>query len=372
MKILDDIQLLRELVAINSVFPNEVRIGEYVEKKLEEMGFSVYRQQVEGQRFNVLAERGSGSAPLLYAHLDTVPVYGQWEGNPLELREDGERLYGLGAYDIKSGIAAILQACASTEGRVKVAFGVDEENNSAGANLLRNSDFMSDVEGVLAAEILDVPEASPDCVMLGRRGRCVLELEVPGRSAHGGHAHKGVNAIHEAARLVQKLEGMKLPSHDLLPAPNQFIRKIHAESTSLSLPDTAIVEIDRHLVVPEDPESACRHVQEFVDSLYANGDFSEMAGRRIRVRVKPRNVPYLMPYVTGQDNRFAQRAGSVFESPRYVYGATVADENVFSATGLPVVTLGPVGGNEHSANEWVSKESYIQLIGHIRKFIQQS
>jgi succinyl-diaminopimelate desuccinylase len=369
---MDDIGLLAELVSINSVFPNEVRIGEYVEKKLEGMGFSVYRQQVEGERFNVLAERGSGNAPLLYAHLDTVPAYGEWQGNPLELREEDGRLYGLGAYDIKSGVAAILSACAATDGRVKVAFGVDEENNSAGANLLRNSDFISDVEGVLAAEILDVPEASPNCVMLGRRGRCVLELDVPGKSAHGGHAGMGVNAIGEAARLVQKLEGMELPEHDLLPRPNQFIRKIYSESTSLSVPDSAIVEIDRHLVVPENPESACRHVQEFVDSLYDNGDFTDMGGRRITARVKPRDVPYLMPYVTPQDNKFAQRVSSVVENPRYVYGATVADENVFSATGLPIVTLGPVGGNEHSANEWVSKESYLRLIEHLKAFIQQS
>lgn len=369
---MDDIGLLRELVSINSVFPNEAPIGEYVERRLEDMGFTVYRQQVDGDRFNVLAERGSGSAPLLYAHLDTVPVYGQWQGDPLELREEDGRLYGLGAYDIKSGIAAILQACASTSGRVKVAFGVDEENDSAGANLLRNSDFMSDVEGVVAAEIMDVPDAAPDCVMLGRRGRCVLEIEVPGRSAHGGHAHKGVNAIAEAARLVRRLEGMELPAHDLLPAPNQFIRKIFAESTSLSLPDSAIIEIDRHLVVPEDPESACRHVQGFVDSLYSSGDFTELDGRRISVRVKPRDVPYLMPYVTERDDSFARRVSSVVGNPRHVYGATVADENVFAASGLPVVTLGPVGGNEHSADEWVSKESYLQLIRHLESFIQQS
>ncbi len=370
---MDDVELLRELVAINSVFPNEKKIAEYVEQKLKDIGFLVQRQPISDDRFNILAERGTEGNPiLLYAHLDTVPPYGNWETDPLELREEGDRLYGLGAYDIKSGIAAIIQACSIDSSRkIKVGFGVDEENNSAGGNMLANSDFLSNVEGIVATEILDFEGATSNSIMLGRRGRTVIELEVPGKSAHGGHAEEGINAISEAARLVPLLGGMKLQGNKPLPDPNQFIRKIAAESTSLSVPDSAIIEIDRHMIVPETPETVRDGIQTFVDSLYDRGEFEEIDGKRINVRVKQREVPYLMPYVTSEESELVKSISRVFENPKYVYGNTVADENVFAATGLPVVSLGAVGGNEHQANEWVSKSSYLDLIGNLREYLQQ-
>jgi len=375
---MDPIELLRELVSINSVFPNERKIGEFVEDQLRELGFSVQRQELSAGRFNVLAERGAeGKSLILYAHLDTVPVYGKWKSDPLVLTEDGGRLHGLGVYDIKSGIAAILKACETkSERRVKVAFCVDEENDSAGAHEMCNSDFVRDVEGVVATEILDVPNASSNCVMLGRRGRCVLQLEVPGRSAHGGHSSDGINAISEAARLVQLLERMELPSHKLLPKPNQFVRKIAAESTSLSVPDKAIVELDRHLVGPETPETARVDVQKFIDSLYDSGEFREIDGRRIVVGVKPREVPYLLPYTTANSSELVNRVGVAVRGvtnsePRFVYGASVADENIFAMHGLPVVTVGPVGGNQHQANEWVTKKSYLELIEVLKKIVHE-
>ena len=37
--------------------------------------------------------------------------------------------------------------------------------------------------------------------------------------------------------------------------------------------------------------------------------------------------------------------------------------------GLPVVTVGPVGGNQHSANEWIEKKSYLELIEVLRKIV---
>ena len=373
---MDGILLLRELVSINSIFPDEGEIGRYVEARLEECGFSVQRQELSPGRFNVLAERGTAGKPIiLYAHLDSVPVYGKWKSDPFTLREEGDRLYGLGAYDIKSGIAAILKACETHgERRIKVALGADEENDSAGASLLCGSDFVRDVEGVVAAEILDVPDASSNCVMLGRRGRCVLQIEVPGKSAHGGHSGEGVNAISEAARLVQRLDGMSLPKSPPFPDPNQFVRKIAAENTSLSLPDNALVELDRHLVGNETPDGARAHVQAFVDSLYASGEFREISGRRIVVRVKQRAVPYMLPYSTPKESAIARlAAGAVrgaLREPAYVYGATVADENMFAMRGLPVVTLGPVGGNQHTANEWVSKRSYLELIEVLKGIVR--
>ncbi|MFG0330309.1 MAG: acetylornithine deacetylase [Phycisphaerales bacterium] len=75
---------------------------------------------------NLFATRGRPRL-LLNVHLDTVPAAEGWSSDPLVLRDDGERLIGLGATDIKGAAAALLAALESTDDPVAVLFTTDEE-----------------------------------------------------------------------------------------------------------------------------------------------------------------------------------------------------------------------------------------------------
>ncbi len=380
---MESIELLKSLVSINSVFPNEKEAAEFVEMILIENGFNVGRLEISKDRFNIIGERGVRGKPILfYSHIDTVPPYGQWQCSPFELREDehdNDKLRGLGVVDMKSGVAAILKAVeGETDRKIRVAFGVDEENISEGAHSIAKSGFLKDVEVGICTEIATSKNQllGPQAITLGRRGRCVIELEIPGRSAHGAQAEKGINAINEAARLVGELEKLNgnLGTHELLPPPTQFIRKINAENTSLSLPEYAVIELDRHMVTPETPETVLEDVQRFIDSLYSEGKFSEIDGKKITIKLKERKTPYLAPYITPQDNAYVQKLASVVREklgePVYNYGASVADENIFASYGIPMISIGPKGGEEHTRNEWLSKSSYLQLIDILKTFLR--
>ncbi len=396
---MDEFALLRKLVSINSIFPNEREIAEFVEAQLVERGFQVKIIPIAPNRFNVVGERGTRGKPILfYGHLDTVPPYGRWEGDPFELREKGDELHGLGAVDMKAGVAAILKAVEEqTDRRIKVVFGVDEENISEGAHAISNSGFIDDVEFGICTEISTSKgqPLGPEAITLGRRGRCVVEISVPGLSAHGAQNEKGISAISEASRLVLELERINglLGTHEagpravnsqivntcpqsvneLLPPPTQFIRRIFSESTSLSIPDCAIIELDRHMVTPETPESVLEMTNAFISQLYAQEIFREIGGKRISARLKERKTPYLAPYITSRENVFVQRLSEIVRSkigePVYTYGTSVADENVFAAK-IPMVSIGPKGDGEHTCNEWVSKSSYLTLIEVLRTFIK--
>jgi succinyl-diaminopimelate desuccinylase len=379
---MDAITLLKELVSINSIFPNEGQIAEFIEMILIENGFNVARQEVEPGRFNVVAERGTRGKPILfYAHMDTVPAYGQWESDPFKLTERDGRLYGLGVFDTKGGLAAILKASEiEADRRLKLAFTVDEENISAGAHALVRTNFLNDVEGAIVAEVADNSDESlgPRKIILGRRGRVVYEFSVPGKSAHGAHINDGINAITEASKLALALERMNntLATHELLPRASQFVRRLTGESSSLSFPEKATLELDRHLVIPETQESVLAELKKFIDSLYASGEFKEIDGRRISVKIKERKTPYLMPYVIDKEDQFVQQFVRVIKEkigePIYSYGYSVADENIIATKGIPIVSVGPVGGNEHAANEWISKASYLALIDVLKTFIKSS
>ncbi|MFH2105700.1 MAG: M20/M25/M40 family metallo-hydrolase [Candidatus Micrarchaeota archaeon] len=363
------IKLLSELIAMDSVFPNEARMGEFLEQKLQELGFKTTRNYISENRFNVLAEKGSGRRIMLYGHMDTVPRYGDWHTDPFRLTEKDGRLYGLGAYDMKAGIAAILEACNSENvENVKIAFGVDEENDSQGAYAITKSGFLDDVACVLVPEISEISDErnGTNNIMLGRRGRAQYQIDIKGESAHAAFGN-GVNAITEASKVAIEIEraNPELPTHEHLPKGNQFVRKIFAESLSLSIPDCAKLIVDRQLVIPENAETGRAHLQQITNRIT----------NKANVTVVPRNVPYLMPYVTPQQNEYVQKLAKIVEQQignlNHSYGHSPADENLFAMQNLPVISYGPIGSNQHSADEWVSKKSYLELIQILRAFLEQ-
>lgn len=377
---MSEVETLGALVSINSVFPNEQRLAEHIEKRLESLGFSVRRVEISEGRFNIVGERGERGNPILfYGHIDTVPLYGEWSTDPFTLTDKDGRLYGLGAYDMKAGVAGILCALEEqTDRRIRVAFGIDEENESAGAWKLFNEGVLESVEGIVTTEIGDISNenAGTRTVTLGRRGRAVYEFRVPGKSIHGAHSSGEANALSEASRLALALERMNddLPKHELLPAASQFVSRINCEATSLSTPAEAVVILDRHLIVGQSAEGVLGQYEAFLERLYSSGELSEVGGKRARVAIKERKYPYLMPYLTAKDNEFAQKFSDSVRSevgePLYNYGWSVADESILASTGIPLVTLPPIGGNEHQADEWVSKKSYLDMIRVLRAFIR--
>lgn len=376
--------ILKNLVAIQSVFPDEKNVALWTENFLKKNGFEIQKHKIANGRWNILAERGKGKSSLLfYGHMDTVPVYGNWDTNALELVAKGDKLYGVGACDMKGGLAAILNAVASvkTDKKIKILLGVDEENISEGAwkAVLEKKAWFKDVAAILVAE----PGASAtqtggiNVVTLGRRGRIVFSVEVFGKSAHGAHPKKGINAINEAARLTLALEKIKLQKNPLLGEGTLFVRKFDSQSTSLSIPDYAYLEIDRHIVLPETINSAKSQLEKLIQKLYKTNKLSKNSDGKIIISVKKRKTPYIEPYITKNDNPFVKNILGLIKNnfARDLiinYGKSVADDNIFATQlNVPVVTIGPMGGNIHGANEWVSKES-LNDVSKLYKLIIES
>ncbi len=380
---MDAIALLGKLVSFNSVFPEEEAMARFLASQLDKLGFQVQMQEFSSERYNVLATRGKGASPtLLYGHMDTVPPYGyeRLRRSPFHMEERDGKLYGLGVYDMKAGMGATLKALEKVpEDRpLKVMFVSDEEANSEGCHAAVQSGFLDGVAFAISTEMSDIGDVDEKTrtVSLGRRGRAQYEIEVPGRSAHAARMENGISAVSEASRLAIEIEKMNavMPTHPLLSKGDVFVRKIFSESVSLSLPDQAALTVDRHLVLPEDAENTAEDMQKRVDKLYSGGILQEIDGRRARVRLVPRHVPYMLPYVVSPANSHVRKLDSAIEKTlkakaRHNYGLTVADENMIAMQGIPVVTYGPIGGGEHTCEEWVSARSYLEMIDVIRNFL---
>jgi acetylornithine deacetylase/succinyl-diaminopimelate desuccinylase-like protein len=106
-------RLLEEMVAIPSVVNEERELAEYLKRELEALGLRTRLQEVEKDRPNVIAVHEFpelGPMLMFNGHMDTVPVCEGWTNDPFEPVVKEGRLYGLGAADMKAGIACAITA----------------------------------------------------------------------------------------------------------------------------------------------------------------------------------------------------------------------------------------------------------------------
>ncbi len=378
---MESIGLLRKMVEIDSTYPNEAKLSKFLFDYLSRKGFKAERVDAGGGRFSILAEIGRGEKQLLFlTHMDTVRNVSAWSRDPFKLTEEGDRLYGLGALDMKGGIAAILEAAQSSKnGRAKILICVDEENISKGAwtAVKKRRDWFRGVRLVVSAEppIYEGKGHGNDAatVTVGRGGRIVIHIDVKGRAAHQGSSTAGINAIEEAARIAARLGEIKLENHSKLGKEQIFARKIAGEAAGLSVPENASLELDMRLVPPSNETAARKKVEAFVNKLKKDGILSMET--KTAVKIKERETPYLQPYQTNLGDKSVKKALEIIKSqigkPVIIYGRSVSDENVMAKSlSAPVIRIGPRGGGAHAGDEWVSRSGLAEVTKFYRKLIE--
>ncbi|MFN8577313.1 MAG: M20/M25/M40 family metallo-hydrolase [Candidatus Sericytochromatia bacterium] len=369
--------LLEKIVSINSIFPNEKELSEFTYNYLRFLGFKLKSHPISENRFNVLAEKGKGDISyLLYAHTDTVPIYGNWLNDPFKLRVEGDKAIGLGTADMKGGIVAILKAVENftpKNYKLKVAFAVDEENYSEGAYQLSQTNWLDDVKGVLVPESAIASSNSANAgstISIGRKGRVVYLLKIYGKSAHGVEPQKGVNAINQASKLIIALENFETEESEM-GTHTFFVRSVNARNDSLSIPDYLELELDCHLVDIDNSDSFMNKVNNFIQNLYEQNILIR-GDKDFSIEKISRPTPFLEPFAVDKKSNFLEVAtqcvSDIYGQYHYNYGQSVADENIFGSLKIPTLTIGVIGDNHHSAEEWVSIKS-IEKLTEIYKLI---
>ncbi|GBD43624.1 Succinyl-diaminopimelate desuccinylase [bacterium HR40] len=224
MEVVDPVELTRALVRCPSVTPVEAGVFAPLEQRLEAMGFSsrrlAFRSTAGGQSVpNLFARLGTDAPVLLFCgHTDVVPPGdpAAWTVDPFagEIR-DG-RLYGRGAADMKSGIAAFLAAVSrflrdrgAPRGSIVLFLTNDEEGPAIDGTqaLLR---WFRDNGGRFDAAIVGEPTSEAivgDTIKIGRRGSLSGHLTVFGRQGHVAYPQRADNAAHGMVQLLARLIG---------------------------------------------------------------------------------------------------------------------------------------------------------------------
>lgn len=197
------INILKEIISIPSYVDeshNEEQLGIFVEKFLKKnTSLSVVRQIVEGKRFNIIAKGKSNPKIILFGHLDTVLPKNETT-DPFIPRTEGEKLFGLGSVDMKSGLAVMLDIATTNKSEeLGFVFSVDEEFDFKGALKLQ------EITNIHPQTIINV-EPTDNKILNGCRGITEFSFDLIGKSAHAGRKQLGINAIESAVNLSNYLQ----------------------------------------------------------------------------------------------------------------------------------------------------------------------
>lgn len=354
--------LLSDLVAINSVNPSlvpgapgEAELARYVAAWLERAGLEVQVIETVPGRPNVAAlarGTGGGRALLFNGHLDTVGAGNMPNPHTPILRAG--RLYGRGAYDMKSGLAACMTAVAAARqrrlrGDVLFTAVIDEEYASLGTQALAGR-FHAD--GAIVAEFTELQ------LVLAHRGFVWLEVETRGRAAHGSRPDLGVDAIAKMGPVLVGLERLDRrlranPAHPLLGSGSVHASLIQGGYEPSTYPDQCVLSLERRTLPGETPELVEAELQAILQSLQR----ADPAFQAILRRGLDRS-PLETPEDTGIVEALQASARDVLGHPLTVAGVPFwTDAALLSAAGIPAVLFGPSGSGAHADEEWVDLAS---------------
>jgi len=304
---------------------------------------------------NVKAELGlKGKTIVLNSHLDHVPPGENWSFNPYEGRLEGLRVYGVGASDNKSGVAAMLEmaeilsrAEGSLRGRVVFLF-TSREETSLGKEEARRKAFQGlKADGGLCLDTHLLGEDGKANLVVGCRGIMNLTLTVLGRAYHSSEPEKGVNSIYTSMNFIQALRKLKLPKSKRKPPShaNLSVTKIATNGWATRIPDKCTLTINYRALPEENLEKARNRLLKLASKKCVEGfkleSVEEAEGYRLNLQE---------PIVKA--SLAALKELGLKAKPTISRGWIDAASFKLKA-GIPMVGLGtPTKGQAHVPDEW--------------------
>lgn len=400
------IGLTRDMVRIPSVNPKfqpdpainrEADVQALLAPILETEGFATEQWDALPGRPNLVAERpGSEERSLiLCGHIDVVPVGAQsdWTVDPFGGEIKDGRLYGRGAIDMKSGVAACVAAARAIrragidlEGRLAIHSVVDEESGGFGAmDAVR--------KGKLAKAVL-VGEPTWGDVLPVEGGLEWARVTIRGRSAHSAFRYNeiypqrhdkdrlepGVNAIEIAARFIAavrlyELDRTRARSHPLLPLGMNTINigVVHGGAglgpnglptvmtNPAIIPDVVVLDLDMKFLPDENAADYRRDFEAFVHHFAQTDAWLRDNPPTIQwelggLHFPPMNTPVDHPLV---QSLVANRT-RLGKAPQVRGFVAVCDAAHYAGAGVDGVIYGPSGDGFHGVDEFVDIESLVE------------
>ena len=384
----DVLKLTRDVIDIPSPMGSEGKVGEYLLDTFTSWGLKTYRQEVEAGRFNaigILEGTGGGPTLMLSGHMDT-PWAGDEEGI-LELGPgyspksyvDEDWIYGMGAYNMKSGdtsaiaaLKALVDSGIKLKGDVMFAAVVGETSHAqvhryqgpryrgdgVGAHFLVGN-------GILADFCID-PEPTTSRIAIASGGYVYIEIKIlgnPGATYVRGGAGKDVkppvNAIEKTLDVIQAIK--------------EWAPKYKACHLYMGQEATNVTVISIEAGHPWRPTKVAPYSRVYVEidtiagqhTLAVINEFADLI-RSLREKDKDLSIDYRVIQTATGAEISKDEYGVILLSkchkeiygkdPIITFDSWHADTDTFIRHGIPSVCYGPQGRSRYGGSNYYPKE----------------
>ena len=319
--------------------------------------------------------KGGGKSLIISGHIDTSSKEPWMDNEPFSGRISDGRIYGRGTFDMKGGLAAgfmavkfLKEAGVRLKGDVILESVVDEEYGGA------NGTLATLLKGYKADAAI-IPEPTEMVICPATRGDQNFKVIIQGTAGMPYTSGEWINPVYGIASIIKglkhfeqlRLENTKIhPLYENVANPLPvIIKKLKSgeieENGALGIPVDSWLLVGIQTFPPTTEEQVDKEFFSFMDSLIEND--SELKNNPPHYEKRFR---YVEPMETNADDPIVDEIKDSFRKITgrngEVKGAPFpCDAFMFSKYNIPVICFGPVGGNAHAPNEFVSIKELVDL-----------
>ena len=348
------LELAKALIARKSVTPEDGGCQDLISARLEKIGFKC-EPMLFGEVTNLWARRGTGRPLVCFAgHTDVVPTgpLGEWHSDPFQPTVRDGKLYGRGAADMKSSIAAFVVAVESFVGERprhagSIAFLLtSDEEGPAVDGTVRVVDALKKRNELIDYCVVGEPtsvDTLGDMLKNGRRGSLSGKLLVRGIQGHVAYPHLARNPVHELAPALAELSKIEWDrGNESFPPTTWQVSNIHAGTGAANvIPGSAVVEFNFRFST-ESTEGSLK--------------------QKLEAILKKHRLDYAIEWTLGASpflSKSGRLAQTVLEVAKRHTGRSAelsttggtSDARFIIAISPEVLELGPVNASIHKLNE---------------------
>jgi succinyl-diaminopimelate desuccinylase len=359
------LHLTEQLISRRSVTPDDGQCQRIIGERLEPLGFSCETMESGPDSFRVTnlwarrpgrlgGSKGNGRTVVFAGHTDVVPTgpLEQWTSDPFTPAHRDGKLYGRGAADMKTSIAAFVVAAeeflaAHPDPALSIAFLItsDEEGPALDGTAVvceRLKARGERLDWCIVGEPTSV-ERVGDMIKNGRRGSMSGRLTVKGVQGHIAYPQLASNPVHLALPALAELARLEWDKgNEFFPATNWQISNIHAGTGATNvIPGAVVIDFNFRYCTESTPEGLQRRAREVLDRHELDYELDWVVG----------GLPFLTtPGELVHAIQDAIRGETGIETELSTTGGT-SDGRFISRICPQVIEFGPVNASIHKIDE---------------------
>ncbi len=341
--------LFVKLLGFRSITPDDAGSLNFVREYLPEYE-AVWKN--EGGVKNLFLYRwfGDGIHLMFAGHVDVVPPGDGWQSDPfVPMVKDGI-VTARGAQDMKSGVAAFVQALKETKdfnGTLSLLLTSDEEGDGKfGTQIMLEhlkSIGMLPEYAIVAEPTCD--RIFGDSIKIGRRGSINGTIELVGRQGHAAYPEKSLNPIHQIAKILPQIAGINLDEGDSHFAPSKFV--VTDIRAGMEVTNVTPGKLKMMFNVRNSTKTSIEDIEKRIKGLFNGLEFQLQLSQSAK------------PFLTDSESLVVQKISQAIESvcavkPAYSTTGGTSDARFLAQFGVPCVEFGVINDTIHARNEHTS------------------